>query len=137
MDWDKRHGGYPGAKTRRAGAFLGFYALLPYFFLPLIYYGHLNQFSLPAAYGDPRAGPSKAVSQPQKPHYPFHESSSCTICRTTQTVKNGGFFPSCPVVEHPALTGIFSECGRSSGCGCLEALISRTRAPPISSLPII
>jgi hypothetical protein len=137
MDWANRHKGYPGGKSRRAGAYLGFSALLPYFFLPIIYFFHLTLSPLPAAYGDPRAGPSEAVSQPQKPHYPFHDSNSCPICRITQTVKDGGFLPSYLGVELPALTGIIAERSRSSGCSCLEVCISRTRAPPISSRPII
>jgi hypothetical protein len=139
IGWAKRHGGYSGGKTRLAGAFLGFFALLPYFFLPLVYYNHLTQFSFPAAYGDPRAGPPLAVSQPEKPHRPWHDSNSCPICRTTQTFEDGGFLSSCPVAEQPGMTGIFSDSDHSPGIARLELLISRIRAPPISSLalPII
>jgi hypothetical protein len=127
----QKTGHHSGSRPLHLGTLFCLFVFLPYFFLPLLYYAHLTQFSLPVESRDPRAGPPIAVSPPAKSPQPFHDSSSCPICRVAQTFEDGGLLLSCPKAERPVMAGIFSE-SHFSDFADPETIAHKNRGPPIS-----
>lgn len=131
MGGDQQNRQQSGRKPLRLGFFFGFLALLANFLLPLIYYGHLTSFSLPASSGDPRAGPPITLSHPEKPLFPYHDNL-CPICQAASSFQDYGFLPVLPLPDSAALVGLLPCRDRTQGITNLAQLVSRPRGPPIA-----
>lgn len=130
MGGDQQHRQQSGRKPLRLGSFFGFLALLANFLLPLIYYAHLTGFSLPAASGDPRAGPPIILSHSEKPLRPQHDNS-CPICRAASSFQHYGFFPLLFSPNGAALVGLLPCRDHTPGITHFARIVSSPRGPPI------
>lgn len=117
----------------RLGSLLSLSALLPYFFLPLVFFIHLTNYSFPAASADPGTGTPAIEARTQEPDLP-HDSNTCPICRAASDFQNHGLFLSFHAPEGLALAGPLSGHYDSSGLAKADAPIWQSRAPPGVSL---
>jgi hypothetical protein len=125
---NRRHS---GGKLTRLGPPSCFLAFLLYFLLPLIYYIHLTEFSLPASYGEPRAGPSIIWGNPEKPPSPYHDNNSCPICQAASSCQDYTFFPILQNPDNASLVRLSSFKDPNPGISNFNFLVSRPRSPPV------
>jgi hypothetical protein len=134
MNSCQRMGKYSQGRLGRLGSFLGLAAFLPIFLLPLIYYGHLTNFSPLAVSRDLKTALPAIESRTEEPA-PFHESKACPICQAASSFQDFGSFLSFDAPDGSTLLGPLSERYSSAGLAPADGLTLQSRAPPVMPLP--
>ncbi len=112
---------------------LALLALLPYFLLPLIFYGHLTNSAFPAPPGIPRTGPPIIESQNKEP-VPFHDNNSCPICRAASDFQDYGLHLAFQAPDS-AFVWLLSDRDGTVVFSKADFVTAPTRAPPVMPLP--
>ena len=118
------------ARPGPLGSLLALVALLLYFLLPLLYYGHLANSPLPAASPDLKTAQPVVESQPQDPA-PFHDRNTCPICQAASTFQDYGSSPSFHAPDSSFPVGLLADRDSTAGFACLISPTRASRAPPV------
>jgi hypothetical protein len=112
-------------------ALLGLVALLPYLFLPLVYYDNFAE-SYPSAFSETaQASLQISASQPVKP-LSSNDCDDSPICQDASDLQDCGLFslPRVPDCAYPVRVAALISQPSATGSGGF--MVAGTRAPPIS-----
>jgi hypothetical protein len=112
-------------------ALLSLLVLLPYPFLPLVYYSYFDESCLSAFSETPQAPPGVSASQPVKPLSP-DDCDDSPICQDSSDFQDCGLFslPRIPFCAYPVRVAALISQPSTIGSGGF--MVAGTRAPPSS-----
>ena len=113
-------------------AFLCLFVLLPYLLLPVVFYGHLSLAFFPASQADPRAGLPAIGTLPGKSPQPYHDGTTCPICRAGSGFQDNGFSSWSQVPDGAAPVRLADLINSPPSLASGYFWVSGPRAPPVS-----